>query len=123
MLAALNQARTNGRICPGDTATLSAAPLVYDATLEPAAREWAWEAAHENWGPANGCNGRTSTDRVAAAGATSAWKTFSAASPADAIEMLLDTSFACPELMKATNTKFAGAGAYDVIVSHAIMLK
>lgn len=123
MLAALNQARTNGRVCPGGTVTLTGPALVYDPTLEPTAREWAWEAAHEDWQPANGCNGRTSEDRLALVGATSGWKTFAAASPADAIEMLLAYSFACPELMRATNTQFAGAAAYDVIVSHSIMLR
>jgi hypothetical protein len=123
MLSALNQARTNGTRCPGAAGTVTAPALVYDQTLEPAAREWAWEAAHENWTSPDGCNGRTATERIAAVGATSGWKAFAASSGGNAITMLLAYGPACTELMKASNTRFAGVGAHDAITAHAIMLK
>ncbi|HEY5948855.1 MAG TPA: CAP domain-containing protein [Kofleriaceae bacterium] len=123
MLTAINQARANGTICPGSTATQTAPALAYDPALEPAAREWAWEAAHEDWAASDSCNGRAGVDRVVAAGATSAWKAFGSASGTDAIAALLAFQPACDEMMKASNTQFAAAAAYDLITAHAIMLR
>lgn len=123
MLTALNNARVNGFQCPGTGAPVTAPALVYDTTYEPTAREWAWEAAHENWIPADACNGRTALSRVTVAGAQSIWKVFDSATGQDAITMLLNYSISCPNLMAAVNTKLAGAVSRDVIVSHAIVLR
>jgi uncharacterized protein YkwD len=125
MLAALNQARTTGVMCPGSGTVTTAPPLTYDPTIEPTAREWAWEAAHENWIPADSCNGRTALDRITAAGlgTGSAWKVFDSASPTDAINMLLAYNVSCPNLMTPSVTKFAAAAAHDLITSHAVALR
>lgn len=125
MLAALNQARMNGVMCPGSGMVTTAPPLAYDTTIEPMAREWAWEAAHENWIPADSCNGRSALDRIIAAGlgSGSAWKVFDAASPADAINMLLVDTTACPNVMTPSVTKLGAAAAHDLITSHGVALR
>ncbi len=123
MLTALNQARATGVTCPGATSAITAPALVYDAVIEPTAREWAWEAAHETWYPADACNGRTAFDRVTAAGLASAWKVFGSTSPADAINMLLADASACPNVMSSSVTEFAGAAAHDAITSHAVVFR
>ena len=123
MLTALNQARMTGVMCPGAGSVTTAPALIYDATIEPTAREWAWEAAHESWIPADSCNGRTGLDRVTAAGLASAWKVFNATSPADAINMLLVDPGACPNLMTSSVTELGAAAAHDAITSHAVVFR
>lgn len=123
MLTAINNARTTGTMCPGTSMIVTAPALTYDTGLEVTAREWAWEAAHQDWGPADACNGRLAVDRVGAAGATSAWKAFGATSGAEGIAMLLAFAPACAQMMSASNTRFAGVGAYDLITAHAIVLR
>ena len=123
MLAAVNQTRATGTSCPGGGGGQVVPALTYDATLEPGAREYAWEAAHQNWTPNGGCNGRTALDRITEVGATSIWKTFGATSPQDSIAMLVAFMPACTEIMSASNTAFAAAGAHDLITSHAIVLR
>ena len=123
MLSALNTARMNGVTCPGSPTAVTAPALVYDASFDAAAREWAWEGAHESWTAADACNGRFASDRVKTAGASSIWKSFATGSGADAIASLLAYAPACAEMIASTNTKFAGASAYDMITAHAIVLR
>jgi hypothetical protein len=123
MLAAVNQARTNGVACPGGGGGASVPALVYDAALEPGAREYAWEAAHQSWTPNGGCNGRTAVERIQAAGAMSGWKAFGASSGTDAVATLLAFMPACNQIMNASYTALGAAGAYDAITSHALMLR
>jgi hypothetical protein len=123
MLAAINNARSTGVVCPGASSTVTAPALSYDVTFDAAAREWAWEAAHGDWVPANGCNGRAATERVNTAGASSIWKSFDTGSGAAAIASLLAFAPSCTEMMAVSNTKFAGASAYDLVTAHAIVLR
>lgn len=123
LLTAANQARATGVMCPGTSTVMTAPALVYDVTYEPTAREWAWEAAHENWIPADACNGRTALQRVTTANAASIWKVFAASSPSNAIAMLLADATACPNVMTASNTKLGAAAAHDLITSHAVVFR
>jgi hypothetical protein len=123
IIAAVNTARQMGVTCTSGGGGQVVSMLAYDATLEAGAREFAWEAAHQDWGPTAGCNGRTAVERVAAYGASSGWKTFDASSSDDAVAMLLAFAPACPELMRASNTMIGAAAAHDAITSHAIMLR
>ena len=123
MLAAVNEARATGITCPGGAGGQMLPPLTYDGSLEPTAREWAWEAAHQGWTPADGCNGRSAEDRVAAAGVSSIWKAFGATTASEGAAMLIAFGPACAAIMDTENTSFAGTGAHDMIDCHAIVLK
>jgi hypothetical protein len=122
IIASVNAARQMGVTCASGGGQVVGV-LAYDATLEAGAREFAWEAAHQNWAATDGCNGRTGFDRLAAYGASSVWKTFDASSSNDAVAQLLAFDPACPELMRASNTRIGAAAAHDLITSHAIMLR
>jgi hypothetical protein len=123
VIAAVNNARQMGVTCPSGGGGQVVDLLAYDATLEAGAREFSWEAAHQEWAATDGCNGRTGVERLAAYGASSGWKTFDASSSSDAVATLLAFAPACPELMRASNTMIGAAAAHDVITSHAIMLR
>jgi hypothetical protein len=123
MLVALNQFRATGTICPGETMTRTGPPLTHDGSLEPFAREWAWEAAHQEWFSIDSCNGRPAGDRLTAIGASSGWRTFDKPSPMDAIATLLAYEPSCPLLMSTSNTRLATAGAHDVSTSHTVVLR
>ena len=89
MFATINQARVQGFMCPGAPTAVTAPALTFDTGLEVGAREWAWEAAHEDWAPADACNGRLASDRVTAAGASSGWKSFGGTTGSAGAMMLL----------------------------------
>jgi len=123
MLATINQARTQGTMCPGGGMTLTAPALTYDTALEVVAREWAWEAAHENWGPPDSCNGRLASDRLGTVGASSGWKSFGGTTGPEGAAALIAFMPACNQIMNPSNTLLGAAAAYDVINAHAIMLR
>lgn len=122
LLAAVNQARTMGTQCPGGTMTTAAA-LVYEPALEPLAREWAWETAHESWTDNVGCNGRSYFDELTAVGAVSGWKTFGATTAANAIGFLLAEQPSCDSIMSASISQLGAAGAHDILDGHVIVLR
>ncbi|HEY5925553.1 MAG TPA: hypothetical protein VIV11_27900 [Kofleriaceae bacterium] len=123
LVSAVNIARVNGATCPGGGGVQMAPALTYDAALEPTAREWAWETAHLGWVISDGCNGRTATDRVTDAGASSGWKVYGATSPMMALSFLLADMASCNAIMNATNTMAGAAGAHDVMDAYAIFLR
>jgi hypothetical protein len=123
MLVAINQARATAKTCPGGGGGTALPALVYDTAMEPAAREWAWESAHGNWMSPDACNGRVGIDRVRAVGGSSGWKAFNAANGANGAAMLIAYGPACREIMNASRTAFAGAGAHDILDAHAMMLR
>ena len=123
LLAAVNQARTNGTMCPGGGGMQIRPALVYDTSLEPFAREVAWETAHESWTNNVGCNGRSFSDQLTMLGAAALWKVYGAATPGDAIGFLLGMMGSCNSIMAAGITQLGGAGAYDALNAHTIVLR
>lgn len=123
LMAAINQARTGGTMCPGGGATQTAAALVYEPALEPFARELAWETAHTNWLGSVGCNGRSYADQRAMLGASAYWKVFNASSAQGAIAYLLGSAGSCNSIMDVAATQLGAAGAHDVIDAHVIVLR
>jgi hypothetical protein len=111
--SAINAARTGGTMCPGDGSPRFALALAVDTTMQPGAREYAWEIAHHKVHMDMACNGRTFAERQATYSANGGLSHSSAASAAAAVASWSATSTLCPVLMLTGRTQLAVGVAID----------
>jgi len=127
VLAMINSRRTAGFQCPGQSFATTAPPLTLDPAILPAAREWAWEIAHQNFRTGNGdtCNGRTWPERLSPTTYTSFLHSFGAGiTPAGAIAAWSADAGACEtELMNPAHTIVGLAAAHDVAEVYVLLLR
>lgn len=111
--AEINLARTSGTMCPGDGAPRFASVLAVDTTMQPGAREYAWEIAHHEIHTNMACNGRSFVERQATYGGSGGLSHSTAVSAAAAVASWRATAALCPVLMNTARTQLAVGVALD----------
>jgi hypothetical protein len=110
---AINAARTGGTSCPGGGGPQFAPALAVDTTMQPGAREYAWEIAHHDIHLNDACNGRTFAERQAPYGGNGGLSQSVAPTAADAVALWSSDVTLCPVLMLTGRTQLAVGVAID----------
>ena len=123
LVALIDQTRTAGFMCT--TMPMTQPALALDPTLEPGAREWAWELAHHRYFDAAGsaCNGRTVADREAAGGFTGYVTASGYTAAQDALTAWLADPTQCEILMSPVPTQVFVAIARDATTGFVVVLR
>ncbi|HEU0031256.1 MAG TPA: CAP domain-containing protein [Kofleriaceae bacterium] len=126
LIQLINNTRTQGFKCPGVAGgAVTRPPLTVDPALQPAAREWAWEIAHQNFFMNDGsaCNGRTATQREASGGFTAYISSFGFPDVQATFNDWLSAGSTCQVLMSDLNTTMSVGVAFDLQKGYAFVLK
>ena len=123
LVALINQTRTAGFQCASMVET--APELAIDATMQPSAREWAWELAHQQFfDPSGGaCNGRSLADREAAAGFAGYLSASGYTTVQDVLAAWLADPAQCAIVMSPVPTQIFVAIGRDVDAAYIIELR
>ncbi len=121
--AAINMARTGGTTCSGDAAARFASALAVDTTMQPGAREYAWEIAHHEFHMNMACNGRSFVERQATYGANGGLSHPLAVTAAGAVASWSASSTLCPVMMTTGRTQLAVGVALDAQPGWVMWLK
>lgn len=126
VLTLINDRRTAGFQCPGQTLAITAPPLTLDLAIALDAREWVWEIAHQNIRLANGdvCNGRTWPERMVAGNYVSFVHAFGAGiTPAGALGVWSADASTCERIMNPTRTVIGIGAAHDVEEAYVLLFR
>jgi hypothetical protein len=128
LLTEINNARTGGVTCPGDSMPRVAAAFTQTSSMERGVREYAWEIAHAQYFVAGGaaCNGRTFGDRqapYAANGGISFRSTGVVATPTQVVSSWKTSAMLCPALMNMFATQATTAVAHDTDHGYVVWWK
>lgn len=126
LIAEVNARRTAGVTCPGDTMRTAPA-LSLDTTMQPGAREYAWEIGHHQYYAGDGisCNGRTFAMRQDAHGANGGTSYSSPTSlTANAVvASWLSSASLCPVVMLTSRTQLAVGVVHDADHGYVVWFK
>jgi hypothetical protein len=121
LLVLVNNARAAGITCPA-MGMVTGPALTVNAAFGPAAREWAWEIAHQGYQGSGGCNGRTGADRINAIGATANVGSWTGSTPQAALDTWLVDAVTCPIVADPTYTRVGVGVAHDAMNGFAMFL-
>lgn len=121
----INATRTAGKKCPGPGGILTAPALTIDPTLQPPAREWAWEIAHQNYWMSDGsaCNGRTYQQREVQGGFTQYITAYGFPDVTATFNDWLSNQTTCDLVMDANLTTMNVAVAFDLQKGYIFVIK